>query len=43
MKDCIKIGLLGAGTVGSGVLIVLEENAVEIEKKVGVPTRLLKF
>lgn len=43
MKDCIKIGLLGAGTVGSGVLIVLEENAVEIEKKVGVPIKIAKI
>ena len=37
MKECIKVGLLGAGTVGSGVLTVLEENTAEIEKKVGVP------
>ena len=43
MKDCIKIGLLGAGTVGRGVLIVLEENAVEIEKKVGVPIKIAKI
>lgn len=33
MKECIKVGLLGAGTVGSGVLTVLEENTAEIEKK----------
>lgn len=32
MKECIKVGLLGAGTVGSGVLTVLEENTAEIEK-----------
>ena len=38
MKECIKVGLLGAGTVGSGVLTVLEENTAEIEKKVGVTT-----
>lgn len=33
MKDCINIGLLGVGTVGSGVLHVLEHNGGEIAKK----------
>ena len=27
MKDFINVGLLGAGTVGGGVLKVLEKNA----------------
>ena len=35
MKDCINIGLLGVGTVGSGVLHVLEHNGGEIAKKAG--------
>lgn len=43
MKECIKVGLLGAGTVGSGVLTVLEENTAEIEKKVGVPIHVSKI
>lgn len=42
MKECIKVGLLGAGTVGSGVLTVLEENTAEIEK-VGVPIHVSKI
>ena len=32
MKKSINVGLLGAGTVGGGVLAVLENNAEEIEK-----------
>lgn len=43
MKECIKVGLLGAGTVGSGVLTVLSQNAAEIEKKVGVPVVVAKI
>ena len=35
MKDKIKIGLLGLGTVGVGVCKVLTENAHEISQKVG--------
>lgn len=35
MEKPIKIGLLGAGTVGSGVLQVLRENAKEISLKAG--------
>lgn len=42
MKDFVNVGLLGAGTVGGGVLRVLEQNAEEIEKKVGRPIRITK-
>lgn len=42
MKDFVNVGLLGAGTVGGGVLRVLEDNAEEIEKKVGLPIRITK-
>lgn len=42
-KESINIGLLGAGNVGGGVIIVLENNAAEIEKKVGVPVRITKI
>ncbi len=42
MKDFVNVGLLGAGTVGGGVLRVLEDNAGEIEKKVGLPIRITK-
>ncbi len=42
MKDCIKVGLLGAGTVGGGVLQVLEKNASDITHKVGKPVVVTK-
>ena len=42
MKDYISIGLLGAGTVGGGVLRVLDQNADEITKKVGKPLKVTK-
>ena len=36
MRDrAIKIGLLGLGTVGSGVVKVLQKNGTDIERKVG--------
>ena len=41
VKD-IKIGLLGFGTVGSGVARVLKENAHEIEQKVGTSVTIKK-
>ena len=40
MEKPIKIGLLGAGTVGSGVLQVLRENAKEIYLKAGAPVEI---
>ncbi len=40
MGKTIRIGLLGFGTVGSGVARVLRENAHEIEKKVGAPVEI---
>ena len=33
--DSIKVGLLGFGVVGSGVVKVLQKNSAEIEKRVG--------
>ena len=42
MKEVINVGLLGAGTVGGGLLKVMEMNADIIEKKVGVPVRITK-
>ena len=42
MKNFINVGLLGAGTVGGGVLAVLEKNAAEIEKKVGKSVKITK-
>lgn len=40
MKDSINVGLLGFGTVGTGVMQVLAENAHEIKQKVGLPIRV---
>ena len=40
MDKAVKIALLGAGTVGSGVIRVLNENAHEIRQKVGVPVQI---
>ena len=42
MKEFINVGLLGAGTVGGGVIHVLERNAADIAKKVGMPIRITK-
>lgn len=43
MKDCVKIGLLGAGTVGGGVILLLENNALEITRQAGVPVRIARI
>jgi len=40
--DTIKIGLLGLGTVGTGVAKVLKNNQDSIAKKVGKPVELVK-
>lgn len=42
MNREIKVGLLGAGNVGGGVILVLKNNALEIEKRVGMPVRIVK-
>ena len=40
MEKTVKIGLLGAGTVGSGVLQVLRENAREVSLKAGASVEI---
>lgn len=42
MQNYIKVGLLGAGTVGGGVLAVMENNAEIIEKKIGKKIKVTK-
>lgn len=42
MSKEIKIGLLGSGTVGTGVVRVLRENAEDIGKKVGAKISIKK-
>jgi len=41
--DTIKVGLLGLGTVGTGVAKVLQNNQDSITKKVGKPVELAKI
>ena len=40
MDRPVTIGMLGSGTVGTGVVHVLKENAYEISQKVGVPVQI---
>lgn len=42
MDKKLKIGLLGSGTVGTGVVRVLQENSAEIEQKVGAKLEVKK-
>jgi len=39
-SQIINVGILGLGTVGSGVVKILQQNAESIEKKVGAPIRV---
>ena len=43
MNDVIKIALLGSGTVGGGVIQILEKNGSEIAQKVGKSVRITKI
>jgi len=43
MKKQINIGLLGLGTVGSGVVQVLQQNGAKKKKKVGCPLNISKI
>lgn len=43
MVDPIKIGMLGMGTVGSGVIKIMTANACNIEQKVGIPLNIKKI
>ena len=43
MKDKVVVGLLGAGTVGGGVIKVLEKNAADIAQKAGVEIVISKI
>lgn len=39
----LKLGILGLGTVGSGVVKILEKNAANIENKVGTELKIAKI
>ncbi|HWR41130.1 MAG TPA: homoserine dehydrogenase [Patescibacteria group bacterium] len=43
MSKEIRVGMLGFGTVGAGVVKVLTDNARSIEQKVGVPVVIKKI
>ena len=43
MKEIIKVGLIGAGTVGGGVIKVLEKNSADIAKKAGVEIKIVRI
>lgn len=42
IREYVKVGLLGLGTVGTGVAKVLTENSENIQKKIGLPIKLEK-
>lgn len=42
-KDVLKIGMLGLGTVGGGVLQILTQNGEEIRKKLGTRVEVKKI
>ena len=43
MRKAIRVGLIGFGTVGTGVVKILQENAELITKRVGVPVSLVRI
>ncbi len=43
MKNRIAVGLIGFGTVGSGVAKVLASNAAPIRQRLGIPLELVKI
>jgi homoserine dehydrogenase len=43
MRNAIQVGLIGFGTVGTGVVTILQKNADLIRKRVGVPVALSRI
>lgn len=43
MEKIINVGLLGMGTVGTGVVKIVKNHAHDITQKVGVPVRIKKI
>ena len=39
----IRVGLLGCGTVGTGILRILRDNAADIEARLGVPVEVARI
>jgi len=42
MRQQINVGIIGLGTVGTGALRILRENAEVIERRVGIPVEVTK-
>jgi homoserine dehydrogenase len=42
-QGSIGVGLIGFGTIGTGVVKVLRDNATEIEQRLGFPLRLVRI
>lgn len=42
-KDAVGVGLIGFGTIGTGVAKVLRDNASVIEQRLGFPLRLVRI
>ena len=43
MNKSIRLGILGLGTVGTGVVRILETNAALIERRIGVPLEVKRI
>ncbi|MFO0746336.1 MAG: homoserine dehydrogenase [Myxococcota bacterium] len=43
MSDTIRVGLLGCGTVGTGILRILAENRSDIVARLGKPIEVMKI
>ena len=41
-REAVGVGLIGLGTIGTGVVKVLQENAEVIEKRLGFPLELVR-
>ena len=41
--DAIKVGLIGFGTIGTGVVRVLQKNSALLQKRLGKPLQLAKI
>ncbi len=41
-SDAVGVGLIGLGTIGTGVVKVLQNNAAVIERRLGFPLRLVR-
>jgi homoserine dehydrogenase len=43
VSDEIRVGLIGFGTIGTGVIKLLQQNRAQIRARLGVPVRLVRI